>query len=92
MSSLADASAQIRPVASGAFVPTPFSRHLDGNNTVHSSSVLVRIWPILSAEEIKGRPSQGLQEMNGGVGCSAASRLSHCCVIKSNPRTLLRGR
>ncbi len=33
----------------------------------------------------------GLQEINGRVCCYAASRLSHCCVINSNPRTLLCG-
>lgn len=31
------------------------------------------------------------QEINGGVSCYAASPLSHYCVIKSNPRTLLCG-
>lgn len=41
------------------FVPTPFARHLDGNNTVHSSSVLVRIWPVLSVEEANGAPLAG---------------------------------
>lgn len=39
----------------------------------------------------KGAPLAGPQEMDEGVGCYAASRLSHCCVIKSNPRTLLCG-
>lgn len=39
----------------------------------------------------KGAPLAGLQEINGGVGCYAASRPSHCCVIKSNPKTLLCG-
>lgn len=38
----------------------------------------------------EGTPT-GLQEINGGVSCYVASRLSHCCVIKSNPWTLLCG-
>lgn len=49
-----------------------------------------------SAQEITERPYRSDRKLNGlgeeGVSRYAASRLPCCCVIKSNPRTLLRGR
>lgn len=58
-----DAPLRLGAFSFAAFVSTPLQRIR--MKTCRGLSLLVRIWPILSVEEIKGRPLQGCRKLTG---------------------------